>query len=303
LPPTDLAGSTASAVSWAAIIGGAVVAAAVTLILLALGAGIGLTTVSPWANSGVTATTFGVGAAIWLVVVQWIAFGIGGYLTGRLRTKWVGIHTDEVFFRDTAHGFLTWALATVVGALFLASTVFSAAGSATHAVATVSAGAAQGATAQATGGSNPMGYYTDTLFRAPAAPAAAAGSAAPATGTATSAAPNAAGSNGTEMRAEASRILVTDMRSGDVSAPDRAYLAQIVAAQTGLSQADAQKRVDDVITQVKAAEVKARQVADTARKTAASASIITALSLLIGAFIASAAAALGGRLRDEYKPI
>jgi hypothetical protein len=117
-----------SAVSWAAIIGGAVASAALTLVLLALGAGIGLTTVSPWSNSGATMTGFGIGAAIWFIVVQWLASGVGGYLTGRLRTRWVSVHTDEVFFRDTANGFLSWALATVVGAGFLASAIAATAG-------------------------------------------------------------------------------------------------------------------------------------------------------------------------------
>src|ERR1700689_4603318 len=114
VPSIETAGSAASAVSWAAIVAGGFTAAAITLILLSLGAGVGLTTVSPWWNRSVSAASFGIGAAIWLIVVQWISSAFGGYIAGRLRTKWVGIHTDEVFFRDTAHGFLAWALATVV---------------------------------------------------------------------------------------------------------------------------------------------------------------------------------------------
>ena len=99
-----------SAVSWGAIFAGAAVAAAVSLALMILGAGFGLTIVSSWSNSGVSAGTFAVTTAIGLVVIQWIASGLGGYITGRLRTRWVGIHTDEkVFFHDTAHGFLAWS--------------------------------------------------------------------------------------------------------------------------------------------------------------------------------------------------
>ena len=109
-PATQPAESAVSAVSWPAIIAGAVAIAAVALILLALGSGLGLSSVSPWPNSGPSATTFGVYAAVWLIVVQWVSAGFGGYLTGRLRTKWVGVHTDEIYFRDTAHGFLAWAL-------------------------------------------------------------------------------------------------------------------------------------------------------------------------------------------------
>ena len=106
-----------SAVSWAAVIGGALIAVASTLLLVALGSGIGLSSVSPWSPANPSATTFTLLAAVWLIIVQWLSSGLGGYLAGRLRTKWVGLHTDEVFFRDTAHGFLAWALATVLRGL------------------------------------------------------------------------------------------------------------------------------------------------------------------------------------------
>ena len=96
--------SAVSAVSWPAIMAGAFAIAATALILLALGSGLGLASVSPWYNSGPSATTFGVWAAIWLIGVQWFSAALGGYVTGRLRTKWVGVHTDEVYFRDTVHG-------------------------------------------------------------------------------------------------------------------------------------------------------------------------------------------------------
>ena len=105
-----------SAVSWPSIFGGAFAAAAVTLILLSLGSGFGLASVSPWSNAGTSATTFTIVTAIWLIVTQWLASGVGGYLTGRLRTKWVGLHTHEVFFRDTANGFSMWAAVSVIGA-------------------------------------------------------------------------------------------------------------------------------------------------------------------------------------------
>jgi hypothetical protein len=274
--PDRTAESAVSAVSWAAIIGGAVAAASATLVLVALGSGLGLAAISPWHNAGASATTFTIGAGIWLIVVQWLSSGLGGYLTGRLRTKWVGTHTHEVFFRDTAHGFLTWALASVLGALILASAAASAIGTATQATATAASGAAQGAGAAA-----PMAqsraYDVDTLYRGEK-PAMA--------------------SSDPAVQAETTRILANGIASGDVPAADRTYLAQMIAARTGVSQDDAQKRVDDVVTQEKAAEAKARQAADTARKSASAVSIFTALSMVIGAFIASAAAALGGSLRD-----
>src|ERR1700731_4157175 len=112
--------SAVSAVSWPAIVAGAFVAAASSLVLAALGSGFGLASVSPWPNSGVSATTFTVMTAIWLVVVQWLASGLGGYVAGRLRTKWANTHTHEVFFRDTAHGFITRAVATIMVAGFVA---------------------------------------------------------------------------------------------------------------------------------------------------------------------------------------
>lgn len=268
-----------SAVSWAPIIGGAIAALATTLILVALGAGLGLTTVSPWSNSGVSATTFGIAGAIWLIVVQWLASAMGGYLTGRLRTKSVA-HTDEVYFRDTAHGFLAWALATLVGAIFLASAVSSAVSGGARAVTSVISGTVQGAdqaAVQSGGAGNATAYFVDMLFRSEK-PAANGG--------------------GADATAEAGRILATDLQKGDVPAADRTYLGQLIAAKTGLAQADAEKRVDQVVTQLKDTEAKARQVADAARKTAASVSIILALSLLVGAFISSTAAALGGHNRD-----
>src|ERR1700680_2172863 len=132
-------------VAWPALVGGAFAAASLSLIILALGSGFGLASVSPWANSGASATTFTIATGIWLIIVQWLSSGLGGYLTGRLRTKWIGVHTHEVFFRDTTHGFLAWALATVVGAALLASAVSSLLSGGVHAAATVAAGAAQGA--------------------------------------------------------------------------------------------------------------------------------------------------------------
>jgi hypothetical protein len=275
--------SAVSAVSWAAVFGGAVVALSITLVLIALASGLGLASLSPWSGRNPSATTFTVTTAIGLIVVQWISSGLGGYITGRLRTKWVGVHTHEVFFRDTANGFLTWALATVVGTILLASAASSVVGGTVNAAATVASGAAAGAGQAAVqsgnSGSVVSGYDVDSLFRSDT-PASDANSPAAAS--------------------EASRILAAGMRTGDIPPADRTYLAKLVAARTGISQADAEKRVDDVITRVKAAEAKARQAADTARKAASAFSIATALSMLIGAFIACAAAAYGGSLRDEY---
>jgi hypothetical protein len=276
-----------SGVAWPAIFGGAFAAAAVSLILLALGSGFGLASVSPWSNAGISATTFTVMTGVWLIVTQWLASGLGGYVTGRMRTKWVGLHTHEVFFRDTANGFLTWAVASVIGGVFLASAASSLVGGTASTVSRIATGAAAGASqgitqsAGAVGSSlaDPTGYFVDSLYRTDH----------PSENT-----------SDTDMRAQSTRILLNGMRNDDVPASDKTYLAQLVASRTGLSQADAEKRVDDVLAQEKAAELKARQAADAARKAGAYLSIFTGLSMLIGAFIACAAAALGGQQRDEY---
>jgi hypothetical protein len=277
---------TSTAVSWAAIIAGAVTSIAITIVLLVLGSGIGLSMISPWYNAGASAMTVGVSAIIGLVVVQWVSAGMGGFIAGRLRTKWVGLHTHEVFFRDTAHGFLAWAAASVVGALLFASVTASGvsgiAGGAKDIGMAGATGAAQSGVQNAdkSGSTDPSGYFTDSLFR----------SATPAQG------------DKADQTAEVGRILAHSVQGGQVvlAPADKTYLGQLVAARTGLAQPDAEQRVDATVAQLNDAQMKARQAADTARKAAAKLSIVIALSILIGAFIASAAGALGGSIRDEY---
>jgi hypothetical protein len=244
----------ASGVSWGAIVAGGIATSALSLLLLALGAGLGFSSVSPWSNSGVSSTTFDIGAGLYR-----------GYLAGRLRTKWVGVHTHEVFFRDTAHGFLAWAFAAVLSAAFLAS-------AASHLATGASVGLGQAAANQILLDGVPMSNFVDTLLRAD--PAANRAPIDPAT------------------RDEILRIFAVGLREGgDPSVPDRAYVAQVVAARTGLSQADAEKRVADVILQAKTA-------LDNDRSAAAHLSLWLTASLLIGAFCASLAATEGGQLRD-----
>jgi hypothetical protein len=272
-PLSDGHESSHSAVSWPAVIAGAFSALAVSVVLASLGAGLGLTSISAWPNVGASATTFTISAGIGLIVVQWLSSAFGGFITGRLRTKWTDVHTHEVFFRDTANGFLSWALATVVGIVLLAMAASSIAGGGLRAATTVAGGAAQAAT------SGVSGYAVDALFRSDHVDASASNQ---------------------EVVAQATRILATGLRNGDVPPADRTYLAQLVAAKAGIPQADAQKRVDDTVADLKETETKARQAADAARKATANFAIFTALSMLIGAFIASAAAAYGGSLRDDY---
>jgi hypothetical protein len=257
--------STTDGVSWAAIVAGAVAAAALTLMLVALGAGLGLSSVSPWSGSGVSATTFKVGTGIYLLIVAVMASSIGGYLAARLRTTPRGFHTNEVFFRDTATGLVTWAFATILSAVALGSVTASIAGGASQAL-----GAGASATAPHTG---PVDLAVDNLFRTNPAASPAAGPA-------------------PESRAELSRLLTASFgRGGTLNAEDRTYVARVIAARTGLSQADADARLTTVINEMK-------QALDTARKGAAQFSLWLTASLLFGAFAASVAAVEGGQLRD-----
>jgi len=265
------------AASWAAIAAGAFVAVGASFILLALGAGLGFASISPWANEGVSATTFTVATAIWLIVTQWVSATLGGYIAGRLRVRWVGTHAHEVFFRDTAHGLVTWAVATVaIAAVIGGSTSVGIAG----AVRAAASAAADGTPKAAIAAPPADEYALDRLFRSQGSVANA--------------------NNAAASRAQATHIAVNAVATGSLSEPDRSYLASLVASETGASPSDAQQRVDDFIASAKDRAEKLRTAADEARRAAAEASIYLALSLLVGAFIASVSAALGGRLRDEH---
>jgi hypothetical protein len=279
--------SSRGATSWGAVVAGGVAAAAATLVLMLVGSGLGLTMVSPFSGEGISLETATVWTAIWLVITQWLSALLGGYLAGRLRTKWVNLHTDEVFFRDTAHGFLAWALGTLLVAALLGSTISAIIGTGVEAASNVAAGVATGGAAAAASDeddSNMTGYFVDMLLR-PADPAAAPPAGAPGSTDQTS--------------AEVSRILLASAASGKMDPDDRAYLDSLVAARTGLPAAEAKARVDAVLKRAEDAAAQAKQAAETARKAGATFALVGALSLVIGAFIASAAAALGGRLRDD----
>lgn len=306
-----LAGSSSSlsgAVSWGAILAGAAAAASLSLILLILGVGLGLSSVSPWARDGMSAATFGVSTILWLTLTQLLASAMGGYLAGRLRTKWTEVHTDEVYFRDTAHGFLAWAVASLATAALLSSVIGSILGGGVQAGASVVGGAASTASSAAGGaaassrmapGSDgaPMGYFVDSLFRRDAAAAA------PTAGAAGSPGGMVANErdSGKDV-AEVSRIFMNVSRSQALPPEDIRYVGQMVAQRTGLSQQDAERRVADVYAKAQArvrdAEVAARDAADKARKASAYGALWLFVSLLIGAFVASLCATFGGRQRD-----
>jgi hypothetical protein len=281
--------SSKSGISWGPIIGGAVAATGVSLILITFGSGLGLTMVSPWSGESSSAATVGITAAIWLVVVQWLSAALGGYLTGRLRTKWASVHTDEVFFRDTAHGLVSWAVATLFVAGFLASSLSSLAGAGAQPVGSAATTATVGAASTSDGPDNgsasaATAYFTDALLRPQQVSARAQGDDSAAT-------------------AEVSRILVNGAVAGGVPEADKAYLATIVSARTGLEPEQARGRVDAVLQRIEAAKVATQEAADKARKAAATTALVGAISLLVGAFISCAAAAFGGRQRDEEEDL
>ena len=284
-----------TAVSWGAIFAGAAAAAALSFILLILGTGLGLSSLSPWANEGASGKALGVGGFAWVIFMQLAASALGGYIAGRLRTKWVALHTEEVAFRDTAHGFLAWAVATLLTAWLVASTATSIVSTGVQAGAQVAGGAASAASAAAASGAaaagsdaaksgdgGPMGYLIDSLFRSPKAKAP---------------------SSPEQATGEVTRIFTNAAVSGKLPEEDARYAGQLVAQRTGLSQQEAEKRVNETFSQVQAkkkeAETKAREAADAARKASAAAALALFISLLIGAFIASYGATIGGRHRDD----
>jgi hypothetical protein len=256
--------SALSGVSWASVLAGAVATAALSLTLLALGAGFGLLSVSPWSHSRTSAAAITAAAIAWLIIVQIAASGAGGYLAGRLRTKWAALHTDEVYFRDTAHGFLVWAVAVVITAAFL--------GSATAAMV--------GHVATAETGDSESAYFVSSLFRS--APSSATNS-------------SAGNEYNATARQEAGAILALAATGAELTTEDRAYLTGLISARTGLSQNEAARRAAEVLQ-------RARESADAARKATARMLLWTFLALLTGAFCASYAATVGGRQRDRVKP-
>ena len=217
--------SSESAVSWPAVFAGAAVAAALSVILIALGAGLGLSAISPWSNVGASASTIGTFGIGWLIISQVLASAMGGYLAGRLRTNWVSVHNDEIYFRDTAHGFLVWAVGVIITASLLGSAALSMSG-ASEADNRVSGERNNGAD-----------YFVDNLLRSEHAGSPA----------------------DSQTTTEIGTILMHGLKEGEVSRSDRAFLASLVSARTDLTPTDAQNRVNSVISDMRQAADKARK--------------------------------------------
>lgn len=318
-----------SGVAWAAVFAGALIATAITLALIVLGTGLGLSIVSPWSEESASVTTVAISTVTWLIVMQWASAGFGGYITGRLRKRWVSLHADEVFFRDTAHGFLTWALATVLVATLAASTISGVIRTGTEVAGNVASGAAQGAGEAAGSLANPTGYFVDSLFRtatpateeteaevtvSPEAPTpgTSTGETTPASpplvspqaprtipGATASPTGQTAAIDGQALRAEAMRIIVRGTAAEEFPADDRQYLVQLVSDETGMTSEAAEARVDSVLQSLSDAKAETQRLAEEARENAVTLAVVTFISLLVGAFIACVSAALGGRDRDD----
>jgi hypothetical protein len=276
----DKPSDASSAVSWAAIFAGAAGAASLSLILLVPGAGWGLSA-SPWTHDG--KTPFGALTILWLAGTQLVASGLGGYLAGRLRTRWVEVHVDEVYFRDTVHGFLAWAVSSLVTAALLTTVVNSIATSPASSV----AGQMGAAVAQPSEPEPALDYFIESMFRRENVVA-------PVMTPASRAAPI--------PQAEVSRIFKVSLAAGALPAQDVRHVGQLIRQDTGLPQQDAQQRVTNTFARLQArmhhAQSTATEAAAATRKASAYASLWLFISLLSGAFLASLAATLGGRQRD-----
>jgi len=280
-----------SYIDWASILAGSIVAVAMSMVLLAFGASIGLSVATPWSASGPSATTVGIGAAIWFALVQVWAIGCGAYIAGRMRPKANDSVRDEVSFRDGMNGLVVWALAAVL-AIYLAASIVSGAVRTGAQVMQATAGAAASASTAI------ADRAIDLAFRrAPPAAATPAGNAAN-PGAAPALAPAAAEvpELTAAQRAELTRIAKRGLTTGEFDPQDRAYVARLVGEKTGVSPAQAEAQVSAALNQ---ALETTKQTTEAARKSAASASFWAAVVFLLTGIAAWWAASIGGTHRDE----
>jgi hypothetical protein len=280
---------------WGPVILGALGATAISVVLLTFGAALGLSVVSPYPYAGISAKGLAVLTGTYVALVTVASFGAGGYLAGRLRAPWpkaTGPEEAESHFRDGSYGFGVWALGVLLGSALAVSGVGGVLKAAVHSGATVAAAGTAGAASNPAAGAalnrlsmEPTDFAVDRVL-APAPGGAAPAGAAPAASRADLAAP-------------ITRAFAANLDNPQLNAADRTYLVQLVTQQTGMSQADAEKRVDTAFSDLKAAEQKARDAAEHARKATLIAAFLAAATLAIGCAAACGAASLGGRHRDE----
>lgn len=269
-----------SYVDWPAIIAGIVLASAISLVLLSFGSAIGLSFVNFHAGPDVPMIWIAIAAATWLLWVEVSSFMAGAYLTGRLRRRHHDASEDEADMRDGAHGLLVWAGALVIGGLIAVGGISAAANAVGAAASTLTTAAATVAD-DTNGIVDPNAYFVDQLFRP------------------TATAPSTAAPDTTAARAETGRILAQGAIVGSISDPDKAYLAQLVASNTGLTADEANTRVTEVLAAVDKVKADAAAAAETARKAGVIGAFLTAAALLVGAVGAFWAAQMGGNHRDQ----
>ncbi|WP_245932544.1 hypothetical protein [Aquabacterium olei] len=295
VPDPVQATEAASGLSWGAALAGAVAATALSFILVVLGVGLGLSSVSPWSYRGAEASTLAASAILWVTLTQVLASGLGGYMAGRLRGRWTRLRSPEVFFRDTAHGLVAWSVATLVMAGLMGSALTGVLGQTARTASAVVSTAADAALGSGSLG-DPAGYWVDTLLRGD--PLAQATPADPAA----TPLPPAAGGDPAAERMQAARIVLNALRTGALPNEDVRYLAQLVSARTGLPPDQAEQRVRTQFAKAKQtladAENTAKQKADDARRASAYGALWMFVALLAGAFVAAAMATFGGRQRD-----
>ncbi len=255
-----------SAISWSAVFAGAFAALGLSIVLVILGSAFGFGAMSPFAGDGLSAATIGTVTVLWLILTQIFASVAGGYIAGRMRVRW-SIHNDEVYFRDTVHGFLTWAVASA--AMFAIAGLVAASGAAAATAVTTAA-----ITSEETA---PSTLITDRLYRSPGANPEMLAAA----------------------RLEADRLVVRAIADKDSVTPaDRNWLKADVAEWTGLNAEAVDTRVGAAFAEMDVAREEAREAVDLARAASVTLALATALAMMIGALVAAAAAVYGGRERD-----
>ncbi|TWT11607.1 hypothetical protein [Reyranella sp. CPCC 100927] len=272
----ELPDGESSAVTWSAIIAGAVVGLAATIAMVTLGLGIGLALYDPWAPVGSSAKQLSIGAVIWFITAQLWGLFVGGYVAGRLRRHAISGSTDETRFRDAAHGAAVWAMALIIGVMLSVVVTVSAARTVGQAVA---AGASTAAAGVAAVDDGEIGVLVRQLTRS-------------------------GQPGGTEVRPqEIVEILRRSWMRGEMAASDRDYLAGIVAQRTGIAEAEAKERVaraeQQVRDAVQQAEQRAKEAADKAKRTGAFTAFWGFIALLLGCTGAVGGALLGGAHRRE----
>ena len=279
--PASNVSTGSSFVEWGAVLAGGAMSAALSFTLLTFASAVGLSFISPWTDAGVSTKVIASLAIFWVLAQQIGSAIVGGYIAGRMRSRFGESSADEVEFRDGLHGGLVWAVGVVISAalaLFVAG-----------AIAKTGTEAAGRVVAATTSNSEIIAYQTDLLFRkvanGPSAPASQ----------------NSQNTNAltTEQRAEISRLVGRSVATGHLADADRTYLGNVVAERTGLPQSDAEKRVNDVFAETSRA---LKEAADKARVGAILTGFVTAAGLLIALGAAWWAAQRGGHHRDNAIP-